>query len=137
MATKQYRSGAHDALRPLYLACVEELATNGVTCEMPGSRTTLTRCETLGGAIITRIDDIISVERVFFTITKKDKPAEERIEITFPSDMRDLADSRIDRTLIVNDGEGISGGSVGLKRYSDYASCMLKAVRPVWVNEPA
>ncbi len=121
MSTRHLRQGVHEALRPLYLACVEELDRTGVAREHPdGVR--VTTCESLGGAAITRTDDETSVSiTVSGEFVLPGSGTEEEVDITFADDMRDLSDSRVDSTL---------RGTIGLRDYRRYARDMMSLVRP-------
>lgn len=122
--TQEYRRKAHEALYPLWHACNELLISSGEGVSFTGGN--MVEHDTPDGATIRRIGDIVMVEADFVVFTKSGAEVLEEVTITFPEDIRDLADADIGR--YVGTERGVTAGSVGVRNYPLYARSMLSLV---------
>lgn len=130
MSNRDYRPGAHMALRELWEVCDTQLREAGNIETLPNG-TVVREYVTPSGAEICRIDDTLSVSGDFVRHLGGGT-VEETVTITFPEDIRDLADSNISVEWANQRKSGTN--TIGVRHYREYASLMMGIVRPESVN---
>ena len=116
------REEAHNAFRPLWITAHTALIEAGDLARQDTlpSGTEMRSYETIGGATITKLGDILLVNADFV----KPDGTEEEVRIQFPEDIRDLSEATVEIDWHNEDKSG--SNTPPLRRFPELANSLLE-----------